>query len=162
MGVVIRGLILKQFLGKECEENIWDTYPDAEKIWTIDFSPIKHLSVVEPGYYDVDYLDGYLGMGYGRYNHFRQEICKMVHSFEPKEIWDNIEKYKDFEFVEFINFADNEGCFDYIVAEKLYKDFIKYIDKAESVLDSMLFDYYKDYMSILKNVYDFKGVVMYS
>ena len=162
MGVAIRGLILKQFLGKECEENIWDTYPDAKKIWTMDFSPIKHLSVVDTGYYDVDYLDGYLGMGYGLYNNFRQEICKMVYSFEPKEIWDNIEKYKDFEFVEFINFADNEGCFDYIVAEKLYKDFIKYIDKAESVLDSMLFDYYKDYMSILKNVYEFKGVVMYS
>lgn len=95
------------------------------------------------------------------YNDFRQEICKMIHGVEPEEIWDNIEKYKDSEFVEMINFADNEGSFDFVIAEKLYNEFQKYKSKAKQTLSERLFMYYVMYMNLLKSVSDCKGVIMY-
>lgn len=92
MGLVIRGLKVKEFLGVESNLEMLEKYPDVKFIYTIDFSPIMHLTQFKTGYYDGEYVEGYLALSYSMYNDFRQEICKMIHGVEPEEIWDNIEK----------------------------------------------------------------------
>ncbi|MCC8154592.1 MAG: hypothetical protein LIP01_10485, partial [Tannerellaceae bacterium] len=72
-----------------------------------------------------------------------------------------IEEWVDAPFVEFIDFADNEGSFDFVVAEKLYKDFSNYQQKAEMVLRAYL-EYYNCYREILRVVAENKGVIYYS
>jgi hypothetical protein len=149
-----------------CEEYCYD---NIVYVFTLNHQPIQHLTQFEEGcYYDIeDYLNiPDFHMSYSNYNDFRNQICKMALGVDDIEVWDNIKEYLDKPFVELINFADNEGCYDYVVAEKLLKDFINYKEKAREVFnDSDGLDfYYKNYLNyigILEEVVKNKGIVEY-
>ena len=162
MGVSVYALKIKQFICKEYDSNL-DDNENARCIFSLDFKLIIHLSQFPEGYYDTQFLNAPdFDMGYGGYNHFRQKICLMVHGVTPDDIWDNIDKWLGKPFIEFINFADNEGSFDFVIAEKLYKNFSDFKEKAEKELPADLYRRYCDYMEILKVVYENKGVIYYS
>lgn len=162
MGVDISALKLKKYLGKEYTEEIGKKYDGARIVFSMNFLPIHHLTKFEEGVYDTEYLDSPdFSMSYGVYNRFREQICLMTHGVMPDTIWSNINEWIGKPFIEFINFADNEGSFDYVIAEKLYKDFSDFKEKAKQVIP----DYYNDYciyMNILKVVVDNKGIIYYS
>lgn len=159
MSVFISVLKVKDFLGKECNGGV----KHATYIYSLDFYPIMHLTKFEEGYYKTERLEKSvtLDLSYTTYNRFRLAICNMVHHVTPSVIWTLIKLMKGKPFVELINFGDNEGCFDYIVAEKLYNDFVTYRDRAEKDIPEF-YDCYCTYMKILENAVKCKGIVQYS
>lgn len=162
MGVDISALKVKKYLGKEYTEEIEEKYDGARYIFSMNFLPIHHLTKFEEGVYDTEYLDSPdFSMSYSGYNRFREQICLMVHGIMPNEIWGDINEWVGKSFVEFINFADNEGSFDYLIAEKLYKDFSDFKEKAKQAMPDW-YNSYCAYMNILKAVSDNKGVIYYS
>ena len=165
MGVDIYALKLNRKLSdniRDESEEIWDN-DNIKVVFSLNFSPIKHLVAITKGLYEAEYLDAPdFGMSYSSYNIFREAICNMAHKCNCEEIWCNIENWIGKPFIEFINFADNDGSFDYVIAEKLYKDFESHLDTAKSELHRDHFDSYKTYMEILKIVSDNKGVIYYS
>lgn len=162
MGVDISALKVKKYLGKEYTEEIEEKYDGARYIFSMDFLPIHHLTKFEEGVYDTEYLDSPgFSMSYGGYNRFREQISLMAHGVMPDVIWRNINKWVGKPFIEFINFADNEGSFDYLIAEKLYKDFSDFKEKAKQVIPDW-YNSYCIYMDILKAAVANQGVVHYS
>jgi hypothetical protein len=161
MGLDISAFKLKKFLGTEFTDGIEDNYPEARMIFSMDFKPIDHLKNIKEGVYDVERLKiPSFSMGYGNYNHFRDAICNMANGIDSAHVWAYINKWMGKPFVEFVNFADNEGSFDYEIAEKLYNDFLSHKEKAEKEIPQY-FEKYCDYMEILKVVFENKGVVYY-
>ena len=80
--------------------------------------------------------------------------------------WLNNETFAQKPFNEIINFADNEGCFDYKICEELIKDFEQYYDKAkeklsENVENEWKWHIYTKIMQIIKDCIKCKGVVYY-
>lgn len=162
MGVDISALKVKKYLGKEYTEEIEKKYEGVRRIFSMNFLPIHHLTKFEEGVYNTEYLDSPdFSMSYGTYNRFREQVCLMVHGVMPSAIWGNINKWVGKPFVEFINFADNEGSFDYSIAEKLYKDFSDFKEKAKLAIPDW-YNSYCAYIGILKAVADNKGVIYYS
>jgi len=158
-------------LGKKRNDvNRDENYEDnVVYIFTLNFKPVKHLTQFEEGFYEIEeelkIPDFHLS--YSGYNYFRNEICKMALGVEASEVWKNIEEYLDKPFVEFINFADNEGSYDYIVAEKLLKDFTDYQEKAKEIFNKkngldFYYNEYLKYIDILKEVVKDKGIVFYT
>lgn len=160
MSVFISALKVKEFLGKEY--NAKKQVSHVTYIYSLDFRPITHLSEFEEGYYRTEYTDmKSMNLSCQAYNRFRQAICNMAHNTTPAFIWKLITMLKGQPFIEFINFADNEGCFDYKVAEKLYRDFADYKERAEREIPEF-YSQYCTYMEILQDAITCKGVVEYS
>lgn len=162
MGVNISALKVKKYLGKKYTEEIDDKYDDARYISGMNFLPIHHLTKFEEGVYDTEYLESPdFNMSYSGYNRFREQISLMVHDVIPNVIWSNINEWVGKPFIEFINFTDNQGSFDYLIAEKLYKDFSNFKEKAKLVMPEW-YNSYCVYMDILKAVAENQGVIYYS
>ena len=135
---------------------------DALHIYTLDFSPIEHLSKFDEDYYECEEIEApRFHWPYGTYGEFRRKVCSMALVVAIENVWEDVEKYINAPFIEFINFADNEGCFDYAVAEKLYKDFLDLLNEAESCLKGPILHMYKTYMEILRIAAENKAVVYY-
>lgn len=161
MGVKIYGLKIKKYLGENYTEEIEENYPNADRIFSLDFAPIEHLTKIKEGIYETEYIDiEPFRMSYITYGVFRKKICAMAHKVDCNEIWDNIDEWIGKPFVEFIDFADNEGSFDYVIAEKLYKDFEQFKKIAKDKIPGFYNEYYQ-YMDILKAVAENKGVIFY-
>lgn len=162
MSVFISALKVKEFLGKEYNKSIEKQDSNITYIYSLDFRPITHLSEFATGYYHTEHTEEmkYMELSYGTYNRFRQAICNMAHNTMPSFIWKLINVMKGKPFVELINFADNEGCFDYKVAEKLYRDFTDYKERAEREIPEF-YHCYCTYMEILKDAIKYKGIVEY-
>lgn len=163
MGVSINALKIKQFICTKYDSNLIDDNENARDIFSLDFKPIKHLSQFKEGFYDTEFLDSPdFDVSYSTYNHLRQGICFMAHGFNPDIVWRSIYMWLGKPFIEFIYFADNEGSFDFVIAEKLYKDFSDFKERAKKELSEILYHLYCSYMEILKVVYENKGVIYYS
>lgn len=168
MGVVIRAIRPKEYVCDSntelTEEQEWDD--TIKPIYTLDFSPIEHLTQFKEGWWHCDCgtAAAHLDMPYSTFNRFRFAICETIHGdyeeytdrvFEGKEPCDGV-------FAELLCFADNEGCFDYVIAEKLLKDFEDYRDKVYPTLNERHAYFYDTYTQILKECVRCKGVVFYS
>lgn len=161
MGLDISTLKLKKRLGNEVNEDIEREYEDYAYIYTLDFPPINHLSAFEVGVYDVEWGEYGSHFSYGGFYRFREMLCQMIYNKDFESVVDNVEKYLGQPFIEMIDFADNEGSFDYIIAEKLYQDFINYQKQASEILGEYMYEQYRDYMKCLKETIDCKGVMYY-
>ena len=162
MGVDIKAYKLRKYLGAKYNNEMLESNCKARRIFSMNFHPIHHLTKFEDGFYETEYLySPEFSMPYSCYNDFRRKISIMVHGVNPVVIWDNIDDYVGKHFVEFINFADNEGSFDYVVADKLYKDFSEFKEKAKKDIPEY-YNSYCNYMEILKAASENKGVVYYS
>lgn len=136
---------------------------DARYIFTYDFSPIEHLTKFDEGFYKCERIEAPdFYMTYGTFMAFRRIICKMALGVSLEHILINAKKYINSPFIELLYFADNEGSFDYAVAEKLYKDFLSLLDEAEKCLTGTMLQMYKIYMEILRIAAENKAVVYYS
>lgn len=151
-----------KFLGTE--------YPEGNDNWTyvysLDFSPIKHLTKFQTGYWEAEYYrEPSFSMCYGTFDEeFRNAICQAM--FEKDydatiKAMDSGEIAFDAPFAEMLYFADNEGCFDYIIAEKLLKDFRDNADRILPTMRGYLQSSYADYIAVLEKCVEVKGVVDY-
>lgn len=128
-------------------------------IYTLDFPCVEHLSAFKEGWYEVEEIPNpFIDMAYSGYWRFREWISQIVLGVECQVIYDHLEAYANAPFFELINFADNEGCFDFVIAEKLLDDFNRFKDKVRGTF----LPTYLSYMGILENAVKCKGIVKYS
>lgn len=163
MSVFISALKVKEFLGKELHEPILEQMEHTTYIYSLDLGSIKYLTKFEKGYYDTEAIDkaAPLQLSYERYNQFRYALSEMALNAPPTLIWILNKLMIGKPFVELINFADNEGSFDYVIAEKLYRDFVEYKDRAVKKMPEF-YECYCAYMKILEAAIECKGIVQYS
>lgn len=152
-----------RFLGTERPE---DEDIDYVYLYTLDFTPIEHLPNFERGYWEFEYSgDTRYSSPYGTFHDLRDSITLAVYGCEYNDLVRELER-GDRElkgpFMEMLWFADNEGNFDYSIAEKLLSDFQEWESK---IVPSMNRDYlkecYSNYMAVLKECVNCKGVVDY-
>lgn len=161
MEIEIVALKVKKYVGRKLWREIREKYDSARYIYNVSSERLHFLSAFKEGAYDTEDLSTGFSMPCGVYKKFREQICLMVHGVRPTEIWSNIENWEGKPFVEFISFADTGGSFDYLIAEKLYKDFSDFKEKVKQDIPNW-YDSYCAYMDILKIASDNKGVVCYS
>lgn len=111
-----------------------------------DNGEVQDWYVAHPDYETLDGLDykyvrgignrGHFRAGsYGGYNAWRQWLASIVHGVEPREIWNNPDKYKGQPFYELINFSDCEGVIGPKTSAKLAKDFADYQAQIDAMPD---------------------------
>lgn len=143
-----------------------DEEVDYLYLYTLDFAPLEHLPNFNRGYWEFEYSgDARYQSSYGTFNNLRNCITLVVYGCEYKEFIRELERGdREFNgpFIEMLWFADNEGNFDYSIAEKLLSDFQIWESK---IVPSMGHDFLKqcyiDYMAILIDCVNCKGVVDY-
>jgi hypothetical protein len=84
------------------------------------------------GTYDGEDKFHFRAGSYGGYNEWRNWLSRKFLGVDPREVWDNKEKYTGKPFVELIDFSDCEGAFGPVTSAKLAKDFQ---DNKDSVVD---------------------------
>jgi hypothetical protein len=65
-------------------------------------------------------------------------------------------------FFDLIDFADNEGCLDWEVSEKILSDFDLYAEKAKKSDNAVMSERYEKWHDIFKAAVEHKGVVEFS
>lgn len=170
MGVDIGTIKLGNFIKNKLNDEEYETYEkelDGNLVYvSCDDFGIDHLSKFEEGYYVVEdwFCDDkkpYISISYSTYNDFRNQICNMANGVDDSDVWCNYGWYEGKPFVEMVNFTDCDGSFDYVIAEKLLKDFESFRDKAKETLGEWFFGIYQSYIEILKQCVDCKGIVRY-
>lgn len=161
MGLNIYVLKPSIFLGKTCPKDI-----DSEwaEIYSLDFAPIKHLTKFNTGFWTIeDNYDSHFSATYNGFWNFRKAICMAVYNMELEEFFMQVKNGsidENVPFAEMLYFADNEGCFDYVVAEKLLKDFRSYAELFKSHDENFMW-LYSQYANALELCSEIKGVVEY-
>lgn len=92
-------------------------YEAAAQAWR------SYLDGLPEGVYTGQFREHFRAGSYSTYNWWRELLCTVALGKEPKEIWENPEKWKDQPFFQLINFSDCEGVIGPITAEKLARDF---------------------------------------
>jgi len=123
---------------------------------------IKNLE--EGKLYEGDCVDRTISYPYSAHNRFRETLLKLIGrddllTSEGKVDWANLPS--DIPFYELIDFADNEGCLDWEVSEKLYKDFKDWETKADEFYSDFQIDKYKEWLNVFELGKD-RGVVVFS
>lgn len=162
MGLDINVRKPTKFLGTQEPEN----FDDWTYVYSLDFSPIKHLTKFQVGYWEAEYYhEPRFSMTYGGFSRdFRESICQAMYDKNydaTLEAMENGGIAFDAPFAEMLYFADNEGCFDYVIAEKLLKDFRDNADRILPTMDGYLQNKYIEYIEVLEKCVEVKGVVDY-
>lgn len=123
---------------------------------------IKNLT--KDGYYTGTYEGNFVSYSYGSHSMFRVELLKLIKREDlliKNEInWEILPN--DIPFIDLIDFADNEGCLDWEVSNKLYNDFNEWLPKAILYFDFIGLDRYKSWMEAFEVAKNNKGVVVFS
>lgn len=142
----------------EDDEN-YDVYISTPK-----FDDVDHVTMFEFGAYKCESSCIFRAGAYSAYNRFRNSISTIALSVKAEEVWENPLKYKGKPFFEIINFTDCDGCFDYVIADKLLNDFTTHKDVILSKfkeLEPRFVDTYNCFIAVLKDAVEKKGLVQY-
>lgn len=176
MGVYIRTIKPTKFLlsfedEKKCIENNDYSIIDSDNSYPLycleGFEPTQHLTQFDWGYWECEQpTDNEISVPYSTWGQFRLCLAKLVdNKLSSTDYWYN-KTLVDKPFFEIINFADNEGAFDYLICEELVKDFEEYYDKAKELYDNEENQHwwymYQNILNIIKDCIECKGVVYYS
>jgi len=85
---------------------------------------------------------------YSGYNRFREELCRLAHGIEPRDLWKACAENGGMvpgPFVEMINFSDAEGIIGPEACARLADDFDEYYEQAKGCLDSWNLRTYEDF-----------------
>lgn len=99
-------------------------------------------------YYEGVGVDG-IDYSYSTHNRFREYLMKLIGredllDDDGKIKWEILSDNSDIPFYNLINFSDCEGCFDWEISQKLYKDFETFNEKNKE-MSYFLFGYYQQY-----------------
>lgn len=108
-----------------------------------------------------------VGYPYSSHNRFREILIAVIGRNDlllqnSRIDWVLIENETEMPFYELINFADNEGCLDWEISEKLYHQFVEWKDRAFRLFgyDEYSKDKYLDWLEVFKAAKN-KGVVVF-
>lgn len=174
MGVYIRSIKPTKFLNTfedvnaQNEEVVANAFP----LYCLGgFEPTKHLTQFQWGYWECESGGkSMVNVPYSMWGAFRDFLAYLVdESYKSEDFWHNSnDEFVNKPFYELINFADNEGAFDYTICEELLKDFTEYYDKAHQLYDNnveemqLSWDCYNNIMNVIKECVECKGVVYFS
>ena len=101
----------------------WDTewLPGESMEWSEEHFPGRGEGVDSKTVYTWEEEFGFRAGGYGAYNWWRSQLNLFANSDHPSN-----------DFMELINFADNEGVIGPVVSKKLVEDFEKNEEKAKA------------------------------
>ncbi len=111
-------------------------------------------------YYIGDRIFKGMSYSYSSHNRFREELIKLIDrtdllNDDGKINWDDLSN--DIPFIDFINFADNEGCLDWDVSKIIYLDFVAFNEKAKIEMNQYYYPTYETWLKtfeIAQNKYD--------
>lgn len=140
------------------EEYDFDAYVISEE-WNYKIKNLKNR-----GFYNGDCV--FKGISYPctAHNRFREKLIILIDRMDlikPDGTidWDNLKP--DVPFYDFIYFADNEGCLDFEVSEKIYQDFKEWEVKAQFLLTGWVLDKYNEWLQAF-NLSRQNGVLVFS
>jgi hypothetical protein len=107
-------------------------------------------------YYGISYP-------YSSHNRFREKLLTIIDredllTDEGRVNWDELPR--NIPFGELIDFADNEGCLDWEVSEKLFKDFKQWNLEAKEHLSPMDYERYCQWLTTFEYGKE-QGVVVF-
>lgn len=144
-------------LAKNEEESDFQAYVSDDN-WK---RKIKNLQ--EDAYYVGD-MAKVISYAYSSHNRFREQLIKLIGRADLLDNEGHIkwnELPEDLPFINFIDFADNEGCLDWEVSKTIYDDFAKYKEKAENELNQYELGNYLKWLSAFDMSRN-NGVVVFS
>lgn len=113
--------------------------------------------------YTGDCVDNSISYAYSSHSQFRAMLLQLIGRTDLLKP-DGRVNYElitdDVPFFAFIDFADNEGCLDFEVSEKIYADFAEWNGKAQQTLNGFDLRRYNEWM----NAFDLarkNGVVVF-
>jgi len=113
------------------------------------------------GDYEAEEIFSFRAGSYSTYNELRRQIAGLINT-TPEKVWKNPDYYSQKPFYELINFADNEGTIDFIVSEKLAKDFQQSLPLAEErIIKSHYLETYKCFLTAFTLAAKNKGIVRF-
>lgn len=128
---------------------------------------IKNLE--NHGLYKGDLCNIRVSYAYSSHGRFRESLVRLISRddllIKGKQLvinWQKLEKEIKMPFYELINFADNEGCLDFEISQKLYNNFVEWKDKAMDFYshDEYYKNKYCEWLNIFEKGKD-KGVVVF-
>lgn len=150
-------------LGKKISKEQYDYDGDGYSVYQAEgMHPINHIPTIEEGYYKAEILYSNCDIFYSKYTHFRDIISRAVLRHPVVHLWHNTHLFIHKPFIEFLQTSDCGGCIDWTVAEKILKDFEKYEAVIKPELDEYLCRFFDNYVRVLKDVVENKGIVYYS
>lgn len=143
-------------LSKNEDEAVFTAYV-IDKKW--DYK-IKNL--INEGEYVADKIYSGVSYPYFTHNRFREKLIGIIGrddllDSQGKVKWSELTD--DLPFYDFIDFADNEGCLDWEISEKIYGDFSKYHNVAKNTLNFIDIEHYEIWLETFKFATENKGVV---
>jgi len=129
-----------------------------------DYWLYKIKNLVNRAYYNADRIYRGVNYSYGNHNRFRETLIRLIDKVEYLDSKGHIIFEilpPDMPFEAFIDFADNEGCLDFEISEIIFNDFLKYNDKAKTILNEYYF-LYEIWMKTFEIAKNNKGVVVFN
>lgn len=102
---------------------------------------------------------------YSTHNRFREALLKLIGRIDLLDANEKVifkELNSTIPFYEFIDFADNEGCLDWEISEKILLDFESFMPDAIKKLTPYWLSYYKDWRITFNAAAKKKGVVVFA
>lgn len=123
---------------------------------------IKNLK--ENASYIGDLLFRGVSYGYGTHNRFRESLIILIErtdllGLDGTILWSILPS--DIPFNAFIDFADNEGCLDWEISEKIFFDFDKFKEKAKFIFSEYEYSIYETWLNTFEKAKN-NGVVVFS
>jgi hypothetical protein len=119
----------------------------------------KHAQGLTDGEYRFTERRHGVGLGYGRYNDWRDSLARFAGFNSASQVWKECPLTGD--FVELINFTDCDGTIGHKLCVKLYNDFRRNAVRAESYATEEWRTYYKDFLAIFKFAAENNGIIVY-
>ena len=118
--------------------------------------------------YQGDYIENVgVDCSYGFHGLFRGFLLKIAGRpdllrSDGTVNYDKIYKEEGLPFFDLIDFADNEGCLDWEVAEKILVDFELYAEKASQSDNAVMSERYVKWHDVFRAAVEHKGVIEFS
>lgn len=125
---------------------------------------VKNLEY-DKGYKGSDCFS-FVSYSYRNHSRFREFLLKVISREDllndGRIIWEKLVIEKDLPFYDFINFADNEGCLDWEISGKIFKDFIKFKNNMLSTEADVYFkNMYENWMETFEHGKEKGSVVVF-
>jgi len=113
--------------------------------------------------YSGDRVDHSISYPYSAHNRFRETLIKLTGRSKLLKVDGTIDFENlptDIPFYDFIDFADNEGCLDWEISEKIYNDFKEWEERAMIFYDDFSIVRYLEWLNVFDKAKN-GGVVVF-
>lgn len=104
---------------------------------------------------------GFRAGSYSGYNAWRRALSRMALGCLPEAVWCDLERWRGAPFFELINHSDCDGAIGGQPAQKLFRDFVEWRDRARAWTETEgFFEVYEDFLRAFRLAAD-EGAVIF-